>query len=66
MEDRTLMEQLQQRSTSGNLVQAVSLDPRDKSFTITYSASNADEAKKAGFKAAKEPAAATAKAPAKK
>ena len=54
MEDRTLLELLQQRSAEGAAVLTVAQDPRDKVVTLTYAASPSDDVRKMGAELARD------------
>ena len=54
MEDRTLMQLLQQRSAEGSALVAVNQDPRDKLLTLTYAAAQNDDVRKIGASLAKD------------
>jgi len=54
MEDRTLMQLLQQRSAQGAALLSVTQDPRDKVLTLSYAALPADDIRKIGAVLAKD------------
>ncbi|HWD38801.1 MAG TPA: tetratricopeptide repeat protein [Fimbriimonas sp.] len=54
MEDRALMQLLQQRSTVGSDVTALTQDPRDQALTVTYNVPAGEDVRKIGATLAKD------------